>query len=291
LSRNKQRTFLARKSGPDTEFIDLVEKRGLIENTDPSLLIADELGHIAMLEELREKMQSRMRAADEAVSSRDRVVSMLNQVQKPVVLTEGPTDKLILECAWKKLYNTEAPFVIKSCDVSLVGNGNASGVDQLARCIRSILPDSPHIVIGIFDRDTDGVKAWGLDQNFQIDNLFSDWKASKNGKAHGLLLPVPSYEPQFSTSNTLCIELLFSPEVLAKEVNGIKLTLEPLPIVTKVNGVDIEKKAGTEPWQMRIGNGKTHFAEKIVPTLLPEEFSEFTPLFDAIKKIIITHEA
>jgi hypothetical protein len=290
LSRDKQRIFLARRNGADTEFIDLNDRRDLIENTDPSLLIADELGHVAMLESLRETMQARIKAADDAIEARDEILSFLKQSTLPVLLTEGPTDKIILDCAWKKLFSVAPPFVIKTCDVSPEAAGGSAGAGQLGRCIRSILPDSPHIVIGIFDRDGDGLTAWGLDSNFVTEDLFSDLKSSRNGKAHGLLLPVPSYEPKFEDSKTLCTELLFPPSVLNREVNGHKLNLQPIPIVTKMNNIEIEKIEGTEPWQMRVTGDKMYFAKHIVPTYEKEDFFEFEPLFHRVLAIIKKYE-
>jgi len=290
LSRDKQRTFLARRNGADTEFIDLNDRRAIIESTDPSLLIADELGHVEMLESLRQTMQTRIKVADEAIAARDDILSVLQLSNKPVLLTEGPTDKIIIESAWDKLYGVDPPFVVKTCDVSPEALGGAAGAGQLARCVRSILPDSPHIVIGIFDRDADGLQAWGLDANFIAESLFSDWKAARNGKAHGLLLPVPAYEPKFAKSNTLCTELLFPPTTLNKEVDGQRLHLQPIPLVTKMQNVEIDHSVGTEPWQMRVTGNKMFFAQHVVATFEKEDFVEFGALFKVIEKIIQKYE-
>lgn len=290
LSRDKQRTFLARRNGADTEFIDLNDRRAIIESTDPSLLIADELGHVEMLESLRQTMQTRIKVADEAIAARDDILSVLQLSNKPVLLTEGLTDKIIIESAWDKLYGVDPPFVVKTCDVSPEALGGAAGAGQLARCVRSILPDSPHIVIGIFDRDADGLQAWGLDANFIAESLFSDWKAARNGKAHGLLLPVPAYEPKFAKSNTLCTELLFPPTTLNKEVDGQRLHLQPIPLVTKMQNVEIDHSVGTEPWQMRVTGNKMFFAQHVVATFEKEDFVEFGALFKVIEKIIQKYE-
>ena len=287
LHAGNQKTFLVRNDGTDSSLLDLASKSEILEGTDTSLLVADELGHIAMLDELRERMQQRLKLADEAMADRNRVLAQLDGIHKPVLLTEGPSDKIILEEAWKKLRGDEpSPFVVKCCDVNPVEGQNSAGADQLARCVRSILPDSQHIVIGIFDRDQDGLKAWNLDKNFVQHDLFSNWRRSKNNKSHGLLLPVPSYEPKFEHSETLCIELMFDANVIDTAVQENKLDIERMPVITRVGSYIESKIIGTEPWQVKITGRKMEFAQKFVPTLEKEKFAEFGKLFDEVMKII-----
>lgn len=287
LKKPKHSIFLARRKGADTDFLQINEaKKNDLDEIDPMLLLADELGHIALMDDLRQRMQERMDSADKAIAKKDALLNELSTLQTPVLLTEGRTDPKILEIAWEKLRNTPMPFVIKSCNVDTQNGNEAAGAGQLSICLRSILPDHPHLVIGLFDRDFDGLKAWKLDKNFVQSDLLSDLKSAKNGKAHGLVLPVPAHEPNFDKSETLTIEFLFPPEALSRKVDGRGLVLEPMTITQKLGAVDLEAKKGEEFWQQRVTGGKSHFCQHVVPTLPSEHFAAFGPIFIQVEKLI-----
>jgi predicted ATPase len=287
IEDEKQAVFLASRVGADTALRRLTKANiEDIKSEDPDILIANELGHIQLMDGLRKKLEERIRLTEELQAAAEMKISEIAAIEKPVVLTEGRNDVLILKEAWKRLRSSECPFEIRSCSVVDAEDGEAGGADQLASCLRSIMPSHPHIAVGLFDRDEQGLKAWKLDQNFFQDDLLSDVKSSKNGKAHAVLLPVPGHEPNFKLSQTLCMELMFPEAAVRKSVNGKSLVLTPVPIVERLGAVELGKKDGTEFWQMRVSGNKTHFAEKVVPSLDDSDFAEFEPVFAAIESVV-----
>ncbi|XNO42197.1 hypothetical protein ACL2DZ_17395 [Sinorhizobium meliloti] len=238
------------------------------------MLVADELGHIKLMNELHGKLQERISVAEEAAAGL--AATRAEAVKIPVLLTEGKTDVLILEEAWRKLRGTARPFAIKSCNVlSETEKNDAAGAAQLAICLRSIMADNHSVVIGLFDRDDEGKKCWALDANFAKQNLFSDVKASKNGKADAILLPVPDGEPDLANSSHHCLEFMFPTAALNAKKDGRGLILKGFPLVTKCGSKVVSSVEGTEIWQMTVADGKKIFAEEIVPTLDVSYFKEF----------------
>lgn len=287
LDQKNQSIYMASRNDCDTTFNHLNKKGQLNKiSDDPFLLIADELGHIQLMSDLHEKLQEKITRADEAIASRDIILHEMSQMQMPVLLTEGKSDVRILEEAWKKLRNSPMPFTIRSCNVLHSDTAEAAGAGQLCLCLRGIRADNPHLVFGLFDRDKEGEDGWKLDKNFTQNDLFSDVKVSQNRKAVGLLLPVPDHSPEFSFSKNLTIEFLFERKDLDTTVDGKGLKLEPMPIIELCGSVEVGRKLGTNPWQMKIVSGKKDFSEHVVPSLPPASFSAFEPIFVMIEEMI-----
>lgn len=287
IHNKSQAVFLALRDGPDTKLQRLsAQNIQDIDHEDPDILIADRLGHIHLMNELREKLDERIIAAEAIQSQAQSRLEELKGIQAPVVLTEGRFDPLILKEAWSRLRIDEMPFAIKSCSVVPEDEGEAAGAKQLSSCLRSILPDHPHLVIGIFDRDEEGLKYWTLDRNFQQSDLFEDVKSSTSGKAFATLLPVPSHEPKLKDSRMHCIEFMFPEAAVKKSVRNRSLELTPQTIVERIGSALISERPGTEFWQMRVTGNKKHFAEEVVPSLGDEDFYEFESLFKTIEGII-----
>ncbi|PCK87042.1 hypothetical protein CPT32_09550 [Rhizobium sophoriradicis] len=288
VNREGQSIYMAQRKGHDTEFLHLNSaRRNRLVIEDPYMLVADELGHIKLMNELHDKLQERILVAEKAAASLAATMAEVEAVKIPVLLTEGKTDVLILKEAWRKLRGTALPFAIKSCNVlSETEKNDAAGAAQLAICLRSIMADSHSVVVGLFDRDDEGQKCWGLDANFAKQNLFSDVKASKNGKAYAILLPVPDSEPDLANSSHHCLEFMFPIAALNTKKDGRGLTLKGLPLVTKCGSKIVSSVEGTEIWQMTIVDGKKVFAEEIVPTLETAHFKEFEKIFGLIEGII-----
>jgi predicted ATPase len=290
LKRDGQSIYMAKREGGDTTFAHLNSvKRQKIATEDPEMLIADELGHIKLLNELHEKLERRLVAAEEAEKNLAASLAEVERIRMPVLLTEGKTDVLILTEAWKRLRGTEMPFKIRSCNV--LGDDektDAAGAAQLSMCLRSIMADHHHPVIGLFDRDTDGQRAWGLDANFVKHQKFEDVKVAKNGKAFGIILPLPPRNPDLAKSTHHCVELMFPREYLDTRVDGKGLVLRGLPVETRCGNTVITSIQGTEIWQMTVSDGKKWFAEKVVPTLPDQSFEDFAAVFDLIDELLKT---
>lgn len=208
--------------------------------------------------------------------------------QRPVILTEGMTDKTIIETAWKKVRgNAVAPFSVKSCDTTDGSDGGAGGADKLALCLKAVRADNPHITIGIFDRDKEGMKSFSLDGNFQASDLFSDVKRSSNNKAYAMLLPVPSGREEFGSANNLPIEFMFPEEFIATKVDGRGLEVEPWKIEHKSGDLTLQLPTSDVAWARSLVSGtKKHFAQKVVPALPVEAFAGFETLFATIESIV-----
>ncbi len=288
LSREGQSIYMARRDQSDTVFTHLNSaKRQKVSQEDSEMLIADELGHIKLMNELHDKLQTRLAAAEEAEKNLAAALAEMSILNQPVLLTEGKTDVLILTEAWKKLRGGVPPFAIKSCNVL---NGDektdAAGAAQLGMCLRSIMADHHHTVIGLFDRDLDGLKGWGLDANFARFKSYDDVKISKNGKAYAIRLPVPANVPELAKSSHHCVEFMFPIHALKKSIEGKGLRLKGLPVETRCGNTVITSIQGTEIWQMIVDDGKKWFAEKIVPTLPVGDFEAFEQIFSLIDAIL-----
>lgn len=287
INDENQAVFLASRSGSDTKLHRLTNQNiDDIKNEDPDIIIANELGHIQLMDSLRQKLEEKILHTEKLQDLAEEKIEELKALQKPVILTEGRNDVKVLQEAWKRLRQNECPFEIKSCSVVDDDEGEAGGADQLASCLRSILPDHPHTFIGLFDRDDSGLKAWKLDKNFSQIHSNEDIKSSSSGKAHAMLLPVPEFEPAFKDSHTLCLELMFPETAVRKEIEGNKLSLVPIKIIHKLGAVELKQEDGTKLWQMRVSGNKKYFAEKIVPTLNDDDFKEFDKIFQAAENLI-----
>lgn len=254
----------------------------------PSL--EEELGYFKLQQEIYERYYSLMKEKEEANKRVSLLKTELEAIQKPVVLTEGKTDAIILKAAWEKLYDTECPYEIKSCSITDEDLESTAGCDMLAYYLRSYRYDSNHAVIGMFDRDDAGIKAYELDRNYSEEPQ-KRWKYSKNKKAFAFLLPTPIGKEKFSENTNLCIEFLFERSDLEKKVDGIALGLTPEVIVEKCKGKTIRTYKTEDFSLFKIEkNTKMYFAEKIVPTFPKESFVHFKLIFDLIEEIITTFE-
>ncbi|WP_164824658.1 ATP-dependent nuclease [Sinorhizobium meliloti] len=292
LGRSGQSIYMASRNGPDTHFSHLNSTRpNRVTEADPYLMIADELGHVRLMDELHTKLQDRLAVAEKALANYTAIMDEIQQIKKPVLLTEGKTDVLILAEAWKRLRRTPPPFVIKSCNVLTDDDKNdAAGAAQLATCLKSIMADHPGMVIGLFDRDEEGQKCWALNANFVEDDSIPDIKAAKNSKAFAVLLPVPDGIPELEKSSHHCTEFMFPMSALATKINGKGLQIKPLPVIVQCGGKTLSKEDGTEPWQMMIAGGKKVFAEEIVPNLGDEAFKEFEKIFMIVENLIASEQ-
>ncbi|SNR75459.1 AAA family ATPase [Lutibacter flavus] len=205
----------------------------------------------------------------------------ISRTNLPVLFTEGITDKIIIEIAWRKLYgDQEMPFYIQDCySASFLGSLFRNG-DNLGDGIFANHPDK--ILISLFDFDTAGYNYWnGLSK--KLPNVLEEnplkcltkENVSKNG--YSLLLPVPE-NPEikkqvikngnitFKDKSELTIELMFF---------GVE-QMESFFIKQSIVG-------GGEIVQFR--GDKKDFANKI-KNLSKEDFDSFLPLFLKISEIL-----
>lgn len=261
----------------------------------------DELGITELQKELNQRLKEKLKNIEENEERVKVLEQRISETQKPLVLTEGKTDKIILEEAWKKLHGeTTCPFNIDSCDVMPEGDqtGGSGGYETLRKSLEVVRSNNPHIVIGIFDYDKAGFEQGfkKISNNFINHQTYENIKIHKNNRSVAVCLPVPPGKLDFAKVMNLPIEFYFDQEALDTTVEDRKLILIPQKVkITAENGVTIEIKDATELYLMRIEDNKKHFAEKIVPTLLRDKFVNFEMLFNQILSILseleVTDEA
>ncbi|MEE9408244.1 MAG: AAA family ATPase [Polaribacter sp.] len=148
--------------------------------------------------------------------------------QKIIIITEGKTDKAIIETAYAKLNpDTESPYHIIPSGLELneeVRTGNADTVRRTIEFISTISNDIK--LIGLFDNDREGNEQFkGLNKKiFETHDSTSIIRKHKEKTIYGLLLPVPEVRNEFVTENItqryFVIEHYFSNEFL--EENNMK---------------------------------------------------------------------
>ena len=256
----------------------------------------EEIGLFRIQEDLHQEYLNTREETLEAQKKVSRLQDELAASSMPVVYLEGKTDVAILNVAWNKLYpEDEKPFNIKSCDpIPGDDHGGSGGASTLKTFLQTVREDSTHLAIGVFDRDYEGCKEYcGLPAYFdELEDL--DIKVSKNKRAIGFLLPVPEGKEKYSEFNNLYIEFYFSDDVLnRRNADGHGLKFKQAKIEKKLNMLGnpiMSSELSTLNETRQIINGKTVFAEDIVPTLDKKEFENFTLLFDQIKQIISDYQ-
>lgn len=207
------------------------------------------------------------------------------QGSQAIVYTEGKTDALILETAWKKLYPDKLiPFILKPCDFNPADKAHGTGgASYLANVIKYVPPDSPNVIIGIFDRDHEGIKAYdGIGESFPEKKGLGS-KLAKHSKAGAILLPIPKGKEKYAKYKNLCIEFYFSEKTLNKKSeDGRGLDFQFGTEVIHVAGRPGSESKPSRRREARAITGKDVFANDIVPQLPSSAFRNFKLLFDVI---------
>ncbi len=211
-------------------------------------------------------------------------IDNFRKTNKPLVITEGKTDKKIIETAWEKLYlNTEIPFEILDAGTHPNAKERNGGAKELNEQLRYICNSPPHHkIIGVFDNDGEGNKQFnGLLTNkngwklltHKISNLEETlvYKKHPENEVYAILLPIPksrdNYKDQDKRSEYLCIEHYFPDFILEK------YSLKGGPVLPETTA-------------FKIKGSKTKFATETIQTLPPEDFASFKILFDALKHLL-----
>jgi AAA15 family ATPase/GTPase len=203
----------------------------------------------------------------------------LKNIEKDILFTEGITDKITLEIAWKKIYGArEMPFFIQdSFSANFLGTLFNQG-DESPDGIFIQFPNKK--LIALFDFDQAGYPNWNRKKFSNIIESDPTKCLVRTNDKNGflMLLPASNEEPMkslviknnfdtFEDQSKLTIESLF---LNIKEIRE-KFFIE-------------ENVAGGGKIYLFNGN-KRKFTEKI-KTLDSSNFSEFRPLFEQILQII-----
>lgn len=270
---NKQIFIITHNSSLISQFENVlfIEKN---QNVISPISLYDYLeNHLKLIDENHYNV---MKELSEAKKNEDLLLEQLNRIQNieiPLVYTEGPSDVTILDNAFKKLYpNIERPF-------NLI---NGSCANHLKNIFEndSTCEKSEQTQIAIFDFDDaynqwNGVKKYELIENSPLKCLVKK-HTKKNG--YLILLPVPDIE-------------LIKKQVLINENETFKhksvLEIEHLFFdLDRLNEWFIEEKApGGNIHQFKGDRYKTEFS-KLTVSFLNVDFKHFIPLFEKIAKII-----
>jgi len=251
-------------------------------------LLSEELGYASILQQQYEEYKAKKIEIENKNKVITKLLKEIDDSHRPIVLTEGKTDAKILLTAWKKLYEEECPFEIKSCSL-IDSEQELGGCDVLSTILKGVREDSPKRIIGLFDNDEAGQKSYKLDKNF-IEDSEKQYKVNRSKKGYALMLPASTdHLKKIADGKNLSIEFMFSYESLQKEVSGKKLIIQPTTVVVLANGRQIgEPREDDNFWYLgKIDNDtKTYFSDIVVPTLDKNEFKNFVPLFNTIKRIL-----
>jgi RNA-directed DNA polymerase len=209
----------------------------------------------------------------------------LEGIYQPHLYTEGITDVNILITAWNVLYQDEScPFVIMDSNPtrkSDPGRGGG-GAQQLKTFLNGVREDYPHIVIGMFDRDTEGNREYSDLRSDYIEDNETNCKMSKARKSGAFLLPIPQDKEEYAKFGNLCIEYYFSEESLnMKTKEGFGLIFE-FPPSKHVIGNTVLEEENRILETRKIKDGKVVFSESIIQTFPAAEFESFRILFEKI---------
>ncbi|MDR6525689.1 MULTISPECIES: AAA family ATPase [Chryseobacterium] len=206
----------------------------------------------------------------------------VKNTEKSILFTEGITDKIILQIAWRKLHNdAEIPFLIQDCFcASFLSNLFVNG-KQKYEGIFEIEPDK--IMIALFDFDNAGYNSWNKKgfSNLIEDDPRKCLTKSNGEKGYQMLLPVPNIEEiesqvikngneTFKEKSLLTIESLF---FNVPDFKDLYFSQDKLP-------------GGGFSYQF---NGDKRKFAMALEELDQSHFKEFIPLFDKICFIISTN--
>jgi ABC-type Mn2+/Zn2+ transport system ATPase subunit len=210
------------------------------------------------------------------------ILSILKKIQnedKPVIFTEGITDKVILEISWNKLRRTPMPFLI-------VPMFSCNFLSKVLLDV-NIQNQINNKMIGLFDFD-EAYNEWNRvmakDNSILLENNPYKGLTAKlsNKEVYSILLPVPDNElikkqvidcetslTTFKYQSKLSIELLFF------ENFGIGEYFE------------LVNSAGGKIVAFKNNSLKRKFSEEIIKDLEVEAFGVFDDLFNTIEEKIL----
>jgi AAA15 family ATPase/GTPase len=195
----------------------------------------------------------------------------LNEIErsKIIVITEGKTDKKLLEIAWAKLNpDIVCPFKFISSGIQIDENTRTGNADSVRRTIETLSTFFSDLkIIGLFDNDREGYEQFkGLRKEvFEPHTLEQNHRKHLEKNIYGIVLPVPEFRQSYinSTSYTqryFVIEHYFSDTVLEQSNMKGESILQDVPI-------------------FEIQGNKDNFSVSI-ESLSVDEFSNFRLLFD-----------
>ncbi len=196
---------------------------------------------------------------------------VIDHTDKPILFTEGITDEIIIETAWKKLYpGVEMPFEVQ----------NAFGCSFLRNLVneKTLYESYPdRLFFTLFDFD-EAFKDWNqLGTDVQTDPKKCLAKKKSNAQLYSLLLPVPEIE--------VIKNQVINPRIGKNYGHNSLLTIEHL--FFEHSGLEeyfiVDENRTDGFLKFKADSAKVQFAKEVVPHLNREAFKYFVPIFDFIK--------
>lgn len=204
----------------------------------------------------------------------ERVIRHVQDLQTPVVLVEGKTDKMHLEAAWKKLNPAiSPPWTVVPCGSD--ESPDRGGAEMLRTVLRGCVLHSDRQILGLFDHDKDGMEQFN---SLKVDNMLevgTDRLCRKHisRQIHATVLPVPPGREDFVADSIpwcyLAIEHFYSDLLL--ERHGLRI--DTVAKDSAIFAIPPKSKK------------KTAFAE-LAMSIPGNEFHHFKLLFDRIEAIL-----
>lgn len=202
------------------------------------------------------------------------VLKELNsQDSRPIILTEGKTDKKILDVAWSKLNpGVSCPYHIISSGIQIDEDLRSGSADAVRRSLEYLSTLTDRKIVGLFDNDREGNEKFkGLNNSiFEPHSFESNVRKHLTKEIFGVLLTVPDHRREFVTENSLTQRYLVIEHFFSNE------TLEQ-------NNMKGEHVLQTNVFE--ISGQKNDFSERC-SIFERHEFNEFQQLFQKIQELI-----
>ena len=161
-------------------FADMLNELKIPYDSEEAVELAEEVGALEIQKEVYEDWKTKAIL----LQSREKIIRDLSAARKPVLLVDGDSDKKIVESAWKKLFNSMAPFAIES-------GGSSSYLKNFIKNPALKIANRDKVV-ALWDCDSRG---FGDFQDLRNKNNFIEISATEvkhnSSDIWGLLLPTP----------------------------------------------------------------------------------------------------
>jgi AAA15 family ATPase/GTPase len=287
LDSENTRHYLVKKSG--IESAGRTSSVTSVEDLESAKIADVELG-VAQL------VAQRSQDAFEEIERLRSKNEQLTAVSRPVVLTEGKTDAILLTAAWTKLFPDQpSPFEIASCDLGGAdGAQENAGADELKKILESTTKNQNPVRIGVFDRDKKGSECFENLKKHQSYKGASDSKINQNKLSGAVRLPAVQWGSPYDRylDDATCVEVMFP---------FAELSSDDVEFVFYMGNKKLTK-AKAEEWIKHFEDSpdlfddvpfravakfkqKTELANKLA-ACAAEKFQGFIPIFGAIEELL-----
>lgn len=258
---------------------------------------ADEmLGVAALIATRAKELHLKIASMNESQLKLERQIAHSNKAQ---VIVEGPTDKLILETAYKKLF----PDNELLCEFI-----SATGADNITHSLKSfktLEKTYPFPIIGIYDNDAKGRAGYKNFDNLKFSEGTIFREINQSRRIYCGILPltegIQSALIKYKQSTgvdlepAIPIEYMFEPEAIKQAIEAGSLKIKESKYMAKNNGMQVpfdfaaeaSKYLPTEYFYLahEIDDSSKNDFSIWVNQLKPTAFIGFKQIFDSLKSI------